>query len=178
MTLNQAITKVISNQYKKNAKEAHQIVEDAGYKIEKYDGHYRVINEKLHRYCYMVYSGHYSKGDRWVLYWGSMGYGGKEHYGDPANIVFDYERMLNTPYNHAGHTDPYNDKWNKSAAMEKYVHLKHLKDDVQRQEIEMASIIKQMEGLQKRLINVTESKVKCITDLSICRKEYGLKEEK
>lgn len=178
MTLNQAIAKVISNQYKKNAKEAHQIVEDAGYKIEKYDGHYRVINEKLHRYCYMVYSGHYMKGDRWVLYWGSMGYGGKVHYGDPANIVFDYERMLNTPYNHAGHTDPYNDKWNKSAAMEKYVHLKHLKDDVQRQETEMTSIIKQMEGLQKRLIDATESKVKCVADLNICRKEYGLREEK
>lgn len=173
--LNKAIATVISNKYKKDCKDAHEIVEAAGYTIEKYEGCYYVRNNHTHRYCYMVDSGSYYKGHRWVLYWGSMCHGSKVYYGDPINLPFDYVHMLDTPYNRAAYTISYDEVWNKSVAKERYICLKHLKQNVERLEEETQSILKSIAQMQKRLINTTEAKVKCVAELNACRKEYGLK---
>ena len=174
MTLNQAIIQVISNQFKKDAKEAHTQVEAAFYKIEKYNGHYRVTNPATHRYCYIVYSGHYMKGDRWVLYWGSTGQGRKEHYGDPADIKVDLVNMLNTPYNKYMYECEWEHDGNRSEAMQKYVHLKSLKRDYQTYDVGMTQVLKDIDDLQKKLIKYTEQRVNCMTKLNNYRNEIGL----
>ena len=175
MTINEAILKVISTQYKKDAKEAHQVVEAAGYTIEKRDGCYYVRNEKTYRYCYMINSGYYRQGARWVLYWGSMGRGSKTYYGNPEHIKFDFIHMLNKRYNYAGHGDR---NACTSAAKEKWTNICRLKCMVSSKQTETELILKEMEKLQKRLIETTECKVKYETDLNNQRKEYGLKEVK
>lgn len=49
MTLNEAIYKVISTQFKKDMGGALAIVEQAGYKVTKWDGRFYVKNEKTGR---------------------------------------------------------------------------------------------------------------------------------
>lgn len=44
--LNQAIYKVLITQFKKDAKEEHKIVENAGYEIQKYNGYFEVRNKE------------------------------------------------------------------------------------------------------------------------------------
>lgn len=48
--VNEAILKVLSTQYKKDAKEAHKIVEAAGYEIYKSNGCFTIKNPKTYRY--------------------------------------------------------------------------------------------------------------------------------
>lgn len=173
--LNNAIIQVISHQYKKDVKQFHQIVEAAGYKIEKYDGCYRVSNPKTYRYCYMIDTGFYSGRERWVLYWGSHGYGSKVIYGDPINAKVDLTNMLNTPYNKWSGMTRWEQEGNHSKAMEKYVQLKNYKQSYETQIDETNKILHQISELQNRLIKETEYKVKCITKLNNYREEIGLK---
>lgn len=49
MTLNEAIYKVISTQFKKDMGDALKIVENAGYKVTKWDGRFYVKNETTRR---------------------------------------------------------------------------------------------------------------------------------
>lgn len=53
-TLNKAIATVLTHQYKKDAKEAHAIVENAGYGITKNNGHFEVYNRKTDKRIYVV----------------------------------------------------------------------------------------------------------------------------
>lgn len=48
--VNKAIVKVLSTQYKKDAKEAHKIVEAAGYEIYKSNGCFVIKNPKTNKY--------------------------------------------------------------------------------------------------------------------------------
>lgn len=174
MTLNEAILKVISTQYKKDAKEAHQIVEDAGYTISKNYGCYYVRNPKTHRYvCLEHKDGRYYK-DYYDLNWGSMAHGNKR-FNDPKDAaVFDFVNMLNKPYNRDGNPTPYTDTWNKSKAIESYSELKSLKRNIIQEENDIKSILSQIDTLQKKLIRATETKVKCAAKLDDFRKQCGL----
>jgi len=49
MTLNEAVYKVISTQFKKDMGDALKIVEDAGYKVSKWDGRFYVKNTNTGR---------------------------------------------------------------------------------------------------------------------------------
>lgn len=51
--VNAAVWQVLMHQYKKDAKEAHEIVKQAGYSIEKLSGCWRVYNEKTGRSVYV-----------------------------------------------------------------------------------------------------------------------------
>lgn len=50
--VNKAILKVITNQFKKDCKNSHDIVEDAGYEIVKIDGGWEVKNAETGKYVY------------------------------------------------------------------------------------------------------------------------------
>ena len=183
MNLKEAMIAVMTNQYKKDAKEAHQIVEAAGYTITKDNGHYYIRNEKTHRYCWMIDSGMYRRGHRWVFEWGSMSYGSKAFYigGDyraqtVEQIPFDFVTMLNKPYNHAAYTSAYTDVWNKSVAKERYNNISIQKRVIQNKKEEIDSCLKSMAALQHKLISLTEDKCKYEVELNKYRQEYGLKE--
>ena len=175
--LNNAILQVITHQYKKDAKEYHQIVEDAGYTIDKNYGHYYVRNPKTHRYVCMEYKKGY-RNDYYELNWGSMVYGYKRFDNMPASIPFDFVAMLNKPYNRNGHYNEYSDKWNKSKAVERYVELKRLKRNLKNDEEDVETVLRQLTTLQQRLICATETKVKAAAELNSYRRECGLKERK
>lgn len=180
MNLQQAIIKVMTTQYKKDAKEAHQIVEAAGYTITKNNGHYYIRNEKTHRHCCIIYCGVCRQGFRYVVEWGSMGYGSKAFYVGYDNkissiewIPFDFVAMLNKPYN----KEPYYDNvWNKSVAKERYNTIRSTRNTLQYKNEEIDKCLKEMNWLQKHLIELTEDKCKWETRLNEYLEEYGLKE--
>lgn len=170
MTLNEAIIQVITNKYKKDAKEAHKIVEDAGYKINKVDGYYHVSSSSTYRYCYAFYSGHYDKGQRWCIYWGSNVRGSKIHWGDPANIKIDFTNLLNTRYNNVAHEQ----SPSHSPAVEKYQSIRWKKYTIKQDEKYIQDTLNSIANLNAKLISATELKAQHEMELANLRKENGL----
>lgn len=174
MNLNDAIIQVITTKYKKDALDAHKIVEDAGYKIDKRNGRYYVSNEITHRYCNARLTGvDYGK-QCWHLDWGSMVCAKKIHYGKPDSIKVDFVNLLNTPYNREAHVSYYDDKWHNSVAKEKYNRLKQLKYNVDYYSKKAQEIMDEFSRLQERLVDATEDKARSVAKLDAYRKECGL----
>ena len=59
--LNNAIYTVITTQYKKDAKEAHDLVNSYGYSISKYDDRYRVISKNTGKAVYVCFQSYMTR---------------------------------------------------------------------------------------------------------------------
>lgn len=93
--INSAIFKVITTQFKKDAKEAHEAVKQAGFDIFKRDGAFWVVNHETHKtiYCeFSEYRGYYLDIHNKRILLDDCIYRDKP-------CPFDFANYLNTPNN-------------------------------------------------------------------------------
>ena len=165
--LNEAIWKVITTQYKKDAKEAHEMVAAFGFRIWKEDGHYRVSGVD-HRVVYVSWEG-YKKMDislaaihsRWV----------EIYYGEKCKV--DFVGFL-SKHNNRAYQEAQWVSSQESHALLRYDRL----DDTKRmikwyvEDIEKAK--KEIEALVNKVARLSESKNSYEKKLAEQRVEYGL----
>lgn len=185
MTINEAIAKVLTTQYKKDAKEAHEMVESAGYKIWKRDGDWWVKNEKTNRWVYMPYDWHYKYKGSWTLHTNNTkaDYGCRQlRYPETKPIPIDFERLLATPYNKEWYmvrkvAEDY-EYW-KGAKSEKYYTFTEAKRTLANDKRYLADAKAKLESDIKKLMReveyYTEKKARDSERLNNLRKELGLK---
>lgn len=163
MTLNEAIYTVLTTQYKKDAKEAHKIVENAGYTINKCSGHFEVTNPKNNRYVrinrdYYSYRYHCGMANVWCgTRCSEMRYERLER--------IDYVNLLNTSYNKEYYRKP---KW-KVTNQNRKDKLYNSKWDVKfyNDRVEIAK--HNIERAQQELIKAVENKAKAVQKLEEVR---------
>lgn len=158
MTLNEAIKTVLLTKLKKDAKEAHKIVESAGYEICKISGGWEIRNKK--------------NNGKWIMYYNNgylstmLGY---RH----INInKFDYVNYLEKPYNKVYYDTLYLRSKMKKGNYDfdsKFEQLSRMKCWITNGEKEIAS-------LEKKLKSAYETQARRIAECNALRKQFGLKE--
>lgn len=171
MTLNKAIETVLRTQFKKQAKEAHKIVEESGYGIVKEGGYFTVYNEKTGRRIHLSDNGY-----RTYILHGSYSNKRKVIKTESDYQKFDYTGCLNKPVNKDYYQQINNERRNAydpdSEAISK---LKSAKWSLKYEEDRIARIQKEMEKLQKELISASMAKARAMEGLNKVREELGLR---
>lgn len=163
--LNEAIIKVLNTQFKKDAKEAHELVASYGYKIYKYDGCFRIENPLTKRYVFIDegYNGafriHINTKERRMRRYEDL-------------YKFDFVNFLEKPLN----VEWAKLYWGKEYApsRERISALSSAKWTVSYREKEIKQMMKKLEDLQNELIRQVEWKEQAKRDLADLRKTYGL----
>ena len=169
-TVNKAIRDVIINQYKKNCKEAHQLVEDAGYKITKIEGGWRVDNLETGKFVYLNFKDYnWRKGYALYrcTYYGKTAY---VNYSDEAECKFDFVNCLDL--NRRRYYECASS--NKETAVSKYRRLHSAKWSINYDKKRLAETQKKIEELQKDLVRYAKEIVRDEARLEEVRKEIGL----
>lgn len=121
--VNEAILKVLSTQYKKDAKEAHKIVETAGYEIYKSNGCFTIKNPKTYRYIQWTEC-------RWRYNYKLITTTKDIYFDDWKDLKINFVNYLNKPINKD--KQYINSEWfYTSKAKEKYELLRSLKWDIE-----------------------------------------------
>ena len=165
--LNKAIRKVLINQYKKDAKEAHQMVEDAGYEIYKIGGEWRVMNRRTDR---AVYIGCFNRCSREYIFFGPRFKDKVEN-----NKHFDFVGALEKPVNREYESSIACTADKPSKALQAYEQVQNARWYVQHKNEEIARIQEQMAKLQKDLIQAVEYKAQYEAELKQVKKAVGLR---
>lgn len=170
--LNKAIRTVLTTQYKKQAKEAFQMVENAGYEIYKMGGDWRVKNNKTGRIVYLEdgwRSTFIWHGNRWE---NRTQCKGSE---DTATMrLFDFVGALEKPLNKDYYTSIAFTYENESKARQRYDELKSARRSVKWYDEDINNIKKQMQKLQDELVRKAQYKLEAEQTLKKVRKELGL----
>jgi hypothetical protein len=166
--VNYAIIEVITHKYKKDCPEAHKLVQDLGYTIEKIDGAFCIRNTETHKYITCLFT------------WNSRPYVcllDKKQY----NLYkINFVKFLNTPYNSYLRTEYGYRRFSRSHsdAVEKYEKLKMAKHNL---EYHNEAILEENKKLQellekhkKQIEYHTVSIEKYNEQIANLRKEYGL----
>lgn len=162
--INRAIFKVLTTKYKKDAKEAHSIVEEVGYQVRKWDGTFDVQNPKTNRYVKIEINEEYNRGKLFMM-------SGRKYFKSLAEITpFDFVGQLETT--HRVYYEPICDE---SEAYVKYHKIKDCDYMATSCDNDIKQTLKKIEGLQKDLIRYTEWKIEYEAKANNYRKEYGLK---
>jgi len=166
MTLNEAIYKVMTTQYKKDAKEEHKMVEAAGYEIYKSDGSFTVRNEETHRELCIDYKGYYS-----VLYTRARSIRFNRYDG----LKFDFVGYLLKP------TKDINDFLDRdgyykdrSKALQKYHRLERAKHHVEYEKNQFEEIKRRIASLQNELARTARFVAQAEADVNETRVKIGL----
>ena len=159
--LNNAIFLVLFKQYKKEAKEAHSIVGEAGYKIEKWDGSFEVKNPKTARYLHI----------HWGDYSGTLNMrSGSKRFKTTEELKrVDFVGQLDTTREVYFAPDEY-----ESEALRKYSDIKHQDSMAELYDNDIKQTLKKIASLQDDLIRYTRWKAEYEAKAKECRKEYGL----
>lgn len=168
-SVNGAIYDVITNQYKKDCKDSHQLVEDAGYKITKIEGGWRVDNLETGKYVYT--SGKYSWYNKGYkvhrnTYFGKCAYISEVK----ANCRFDFVACLDCERK-VFYPD-FSRYPNK--ALEQWDILYNAKWSLKFDKQCLEDTKKKIEALQKDLIRYSGNIVRSENNLKEVRKELGL----
>lgn len=170
MTLNKAMEMVLRTQFKKQVKEAHKIVEEAGYTINKIQGGYQITNPKTGRFIYIRQDGY-----RKSIIHGYYNSQQRRIRSEADYQKFDYTGCLNKPINKDYYEQILNEEhtaYHKSEAMQK---LKSAKWSLKYEEDRIARIQKDIEKLQQDLIRAAMAKARAIDKLNEVKKDLGLK---
>ena len=162
--LNKAILTVLTTQFKKDAKEAHSIVEDAGYEIYKQDGSFRVLKKDTHRLVYVKESWRTT-----TVYTNLRNY----RFENSRGVRFDFVGYLDKPVNPES---PYAwriEELNK--AMTGYRRLSIEKNSVESAEERIRRIKKQIASLTDELIDEVSRLKEAEIRLEQTRGKLGLK---
>ena len=156
MTLNEAIKTVLLTKLKKDAKEAHKMVESAGYEISKISGGWDINNRKNGKW--LSYHNHYL----------STMSGFRK-----ANLnKFDYVHYLEKPYNKV-----YYDTLSLRSKMEKGNYDFDSKfEQLSRMKCWIANGEKEIAALEKKLQSAYTTRARRIAECNALRKQFGLKE--
>ena len=173
--INEAIWTVLKAKYKKEAKEAFKVVEDAGYEIYKNGcGYWTVSNPDTHRYINLgdrgwkhhsytvIQHGPYVAQSRMVQ--------SKEF--NSNSIAFDFVNCLDTPINETWYK--LQNKSNTSKAVAQYQAIKFSKRMAESYARDIENTMKEIERLQARLISQTESKVRYEAEVKELKRQFGL----
>lgn len=170
--LNREIKKVLTTQFKKDAKEAHKAVEEAGYTIYKEDGSFGVQNKATGRWVRFSFGEYSTK----ITYTGNW-------YGVRCN------RNVERDFDFVGQLEkPINKEWREAKnlvycptqvkyeeLMSKRWNVKYHADEIRLiQEKRIKELQRQMEELQRSLIYHVENRAKDQQALDQYRKELGL----
>ena len=181
--LNFAIFKVLTTQFKKDAKPYHELVEAFGYTIDKYDGAFRVKSKN--RTISVQYVGRYNCD--WHVSFGYYTTHQKDFEREADMLKFDFVNCLNTPINAVYYTlNQYDEGWGGiNDVHAKYERIRdklyNYRRDINWYEREVDATQKRIEDMQKKILelqkdmlrynkNAVENKVK----LDGLRKELGL----
>lgn len=163
--LNKAILEVCLTQYKKDAKEAHKLVESAGFSIRKEDGQFVVSNSSNYKEVRVT-----RKYRKIVVYsnsWRSTAFPVENNTYDVKFNFYDY---LTKPRN-----ETYYINYTYAPSQDKYRILKSAKWDVDYYDKRVTSIQKQIETLQKDLVYAVEHRTEAKARYESRRKDLGLK---
>lgn len=174
MTLNEAIMRVITSKFKKDAPEAFKAVSDAGYIMYKVDGHWVVKHPLTERYVTVTggirYLGCGVSGYRIDRGWNYRNsliiYDGK---GD-LTTKFDFVGCLMTPYNRE-----YYRIVNNATTRQKYDSLKWAKQTVKYSDERIEEIQTKIDKLTRDLISAVENRAQAKIRLNEVRKNLNLK---
>lgn len=166
--MNKAIYRVLTTQFKKEAKDAHKAVEAAGYEIYKLGGEWHVRNPQTGKAVHIEPNrGWYTRFTVW---------------GGARQTVFKSIEEL-TKYDFEGQLKKeYNNEWydlRRAAAYEptqvKYRRLKSAKRQQQWREERVTDIEKKIAQLQRELIEAVEDRTRARADVEATYKALGLK---
>lgn len=169
--VNKAIIDVITHQYKKDCPEAHKLVNNLGYTIEKMNGEFTVINETTRKY---VSYKRYWREERIYLN------GQCEFANSEKMSKINFVKYLNTPFNSYLYTENGYGKYvdTKSDAVRKYEVLriakhnaKFCRDEIISQDEKLKRAIEDYQRWTKYYKEQAEKHDKEIEEL---RKKYGL----
>ena len=161
--LNKAILEVLTTQFKKDAKEAHKIVEEAGYGIYKWDGSFRVSNKDIGRYVYAT--------ENWrstTIHSNLRNY----RYEHDKGVRFDFVGYLNKPTNPES---PY--LWRireENKSMMNYHRISRDKNSIKYAQERIEKIKKEIASLTNDLIREVSSLKEAEIRLEQTRRELGL----
>ena len=154
--LNNAIYLVLITQYKKNAPEAFKMVEDAGYKITKYDGCFWVENVATRRQLYV--------NDRGYV---------RDLKKNKISHKFDFVGFLNKPLN----TEYYRTPAGECERTAKRCRLSGAKFSVWRCERDIEKAKATIFSAENDLIKAVKEREKYMNGLREIRKQLGLKDK-
>jgi len=164
MTLNQAIYKVITTQYKKDMGEAYKIVTDAGFLPRKITGGWEVYNPETRRSVWVSYNNYKT----YISY-------GWDHRRVEINFHFDFEKNLRTP-NNTEWFEVRNRRrdWRGDTKI-KMERLHDAKWTIEWRKRDIEHTKKKIEELQRELMSQMRSEIQSESCLDEIRKELKLK---
>ena len=182
-----AINRVLFTQFKKDAKEAHALVESYGFKIDKCDGFFGVQNPETHRTLRL------KECNGWRgLWFKETGTGkdltDKEMYTD-RKLNIDVLKFLDTPYNEAwwyvknrdacedgSSREAYHPTWDKRDALRRArMNVEDCKRSVKRYKKEIEQHMKEIKWLQEQIEANTRYEYGFENRLNELLEEFGLK---
>lgn len=169
--VNEAIFTVLTTQFKKDAKEAHAIVEQAGYTISKFNGDWYIHNAETGRKVFI----HYPKyNDRpYREYIDGNGNGKRSKISQKFDFVGYLEKPLNTAWAEMQSWDYQLNRYEQQASTLKSARwsVKYHTEQIDRIQKEIEEKIAK---LQKDLLYHSQEKVRAEIHLKEVRKEFGL----
>lgn len=165
-----AINKVLFTQFKKDAKEAHKLVESYGFEIDKLDGFFRVYNPDT---CKGICLEGGWKGVR-------LRYGRKlsDEEWNNHKLNFDLINFLYTPVNHDWYyVSRYRDDWcyPPRPTLAKFYGLQEAKKGFKKKERQIEELKKEMAEIQDKIIELVQDKKDIERRIDEHREELGLK---
>ena len=184
--LEDAINKVLFTQFKKDAKEAHKLVESYGFKIDKYDGFFGVKNPETYKTLRLTeYNG---RRNICVIEIGThKGLTYEEFFNHKLNI--DCIKFLNTPYNYdwqyvknrdacedGSSREAYHPTWDKKEALrEARWNVAYHKRNIERYTKEIDELMEKIKEAQKDMVRNVKDVAYYEAKLENLREELGLK---
>lgn len=184
--LEDAINKVLFTQFKKDAKEAHALVESYGFKIDKYDGFFGVRNPETYKTLRLEECNGWR--GMWIRETGTRkGVTGEEWRAKKLNI--DVIKFLNTPYNDdwqyvenrdacedGSSVNAYHPTWDKMEELRRARrNVNNSKDSVKRCKEEIEQHMKKIKWLQEMIERDTHFACVFERELEDLKEKYGLK---
>lgn len=166
--INEAIYTVMKKRFKKDAKEAHKIVEDAGYSVYKGgNGYFDIYNPETQRHLWVTeprYS--YRKGGDYQNIYSGPYTKHMNEFTDKFDFVGCLEKPINSIY--------YQDTNTKESARHKYDRIKHLRYMEESWKKDAEECKKKIDSLLDQMQRYTKYSAEKAAELSALRKEYGL----
>lgn len=166
--VNDAIYDVITKQFKKDCKEAHQLVEDAGYRIVKIEGGWKVSNPETGKYVFVRTYNWYRRGYEICrnTTFGKLAYANEVK----ADCKFDFVGCLDCE------RQPLRENWSRfpNKALEQWDRLSDAKWRINWRKKSLKETEEKIEQLQKDLIRYAREIANAENDLKAVRNELGL----
>lgn len=175
--VNEAILKVMLTQYKKDAKEYHEIVEKAGYTITKYNGLYHVKNKETGKELwakkdYVWWSKYSSR--QWTIIIELNGLRVKK-YKSGQSIPLDFVSYLDKPMNKEWYEMVNKGYWGQfTKGYWQRDRLKSAKRSLEIRKKEIKTVKESIANMENSLEDKIRNMIRVEYEIEALRKEFGL----